>query len=280
MLSYYDYVNQPIPEVHFGIRDDTLNEEIKAKHYLGYVGPKQHYPTDNGYKLYYGNSIYQNNKYPNKFFHFSGTSVPKAFNSMSDVLEHDSNEREKQEKAIDVIGHSLIDHYANNVRVTPDEHDAISAYTSPYSSLNRKLLAHKLTDLDRQQIHHVDSVLSRGKTPDDLVVYTGTNKDHAETLAKESIVKHPAYLSSSLSLRKAKAFAESKDGSVVAIHLPVGHSGLYLQHISRIPSEREFLLPRGLKLSIDHSKDEMISVDKNKHRVLHHANVVNSNTPD
>jgi hypothetical protein len=90
--------------------------------------------------------------------------------------------------------------------------------------------------------------------------------------ANSHIVHHSAFLSTTLDKKLAANYSTTNQGDVIAIHLPKGHTGAYVAHMSKHPDEHEFILPRNLKLKIDHSKREVIGNASAEYPIyLHHA---------
>lgn len=177
---------------------------------------------------------------------------------------HDSEEHHK----------SLSSHYKF------DEHEGkhIYRYTADSTPLNRSLI-HKHenpTDAwhhaDHEREHgehqkHLDSILSKHKTPETMHVFSGTSfnpermkpKDHD---GKSHFKIHlPAYSSTSTSQMNA-GFYSSKDhdshkagqahgehNHMLHITVPKGSKGAYVAHHSR-HDEKEFLMARGSNLKV------------------------------
>lgn len=275
MLSYEQFYRRKsrIPEVHFDIsNEEHLEEQISIPHYADYVGPPETAPDRLGYNRVPGTAaIYTHQSKPG-FFHFGGGKDATVHPTLDDAMQHHEDIVHNQEQHADVVGEKLSSHY-RKIPLNEHETNALNIYTDASSRLNSRILGKKLETEDLPRMHHMDNALNWGKTPNDLIVYTGTDKDHSQLLRNSRLVKHPAYMSTSLSLRKAVGFATGKEGDVVAIHVPANHAGLYLPHISRIPSEREFLLPRGLTLRLHPESRQIISKNKEGDILMHHATI-------
>jgi len=273
MLRFTEYAKNHIPSVHLSIRDDVLEEERKVEHFLGYVGPEEHSPENRGFNLYPGEpNVWEHPAHPGKFFHFSGTSTPKQFDTLNDAANHDFELGNRQRDGVIALNDELVGHYRQHTALNMPEAKAIAKYTFT-SGINQHLLANTVDSEHAETVSHLDTAISRGKTPADLVVYSGTSSRHSNLLRHNDKVYHPAFLSSSLSLRLATGFAQSRGGDVVALHIPKNHAGLYVPEYSSIPAEREFILPRKLTLNIDHSKRQVIARGQSDRVYLHHATI-------
>ena len=143
----------------------------------------------------------------------------------------------------------LVSHYKN-----VDPHGAVAQYTDSPSKTNPN-------DLDRE--------LHSYATPHALSVYSGTRTDiHSIAPSKDGYrrIAHVGATSTSIDHRIAKQFTQSHEEDkhntlehVLHIHLPKGHPGVYVAHVSKAHSlddiplevnEKEFILPRGTKLKL------------------------------
>lgn len=136
---------------------------------------------------------------------------------------------------------------------------------------------------DEHNMKIMDDALRHHTTPHDLTVYSGLGQFHGDVVATNQRVHHPAYLSTSLRPDMAMGFAHCHlhGTDVVAhllkIHVPQGHPGAYVDHISRNPGEQEFILPRDTTLHIDHGKRQYMKIPfsfgrgGNRHYFIHHA---------
>lgn len=290
MVTFKEYVERihkpSIPKVLFGIeRGETLFEEIHIDHYSDYIGPEENHPLNRGFRRIF-RGMYSHPDHPGKTFVFHGTNPPTVFDnahtSDDEIMEYeDARKREARKHLYNTI-HTLNSHY--DVGNYSQHHiENVDRYTSVHSNINNLLLRTGAEDLKHNHgyhdhITHLDSALSVKHTPDDMVVYSGTNEDHAKILRNNSIIHHPSYISSSIVISKAAGFARSKTGDVVKIHVPKGHPGLFPHEMSQIPSEFEFILPRDTYLHIDHTKRHVLSDDLRKSTngvtYVHHATIV------
>jgi hypothetical protein len=151
---------------------------------------------------------------------------------------------------------SLKSHYSNFDN-TDKEH--IKTYTNSSWRINGTLLRGKTgvehPDHD-DKVKGIDHLLSKHAAPHDMHVYTGVDDNHPlhdiESKHKEHNLIHPGYTSTSISKSRAEGFAKSTntDKHVLKIHVPAGHPGAYIDHLSANKGEKEFLLPRGTKLKV------------------------------
>lgn len=172
----------------------------------------------------------------------------------------------------------LVSHYKD-----VDHHSAASQYTDSPSKTN-------LDNLDRELHSH--------STPFAMSVYSGTRTNiHSIAPSKDGYrrLTHVGVTSTSIDHRIAKGFTQSHTEDehnnhehVLHIHLPKGHPGAYVAHVSKAHSlddiplevnEKEFVLPRGTKLKL-HPKpvttthtSHMPSGDYHNHTHTWHATV-------
>jgi hypothetical protein len=156
----------------------------------------------------------------------------------------------------------LVKHYKNY----DDNHEHyIKNYTSESSHINNKLWKKTiLSSYEKKHIKNIDSVIKKHKTPKAMTVYSGLGKkhplhDHLNKKNKKPIkLIHHAFTSTSLSNNVAGKFSHSlysdkntiEHRHVLKIHVPKGHTGAYVSHISIYPREKEFIMPRGTKLHV------------------------------
>lgn len=281
MLSFTEYAkyyHKPtVPVVHFDIkeREQQLDEGVPiAGNYEDYIGPEDGHPLKNGYVREYG-PIYSHPAHPGKFFHFAGTSTPKQFGSYESALE--DNMQIKHDRETNVVNRAaeLEQHYDKS-KFNDAHKGSIWGYTMFDSKTNLRLLQQanggELSENENKLVNNLDTALSVVKTHRPLELYSGTSASHAALLRNNDVVDHPGYISTSINAKKALNFAKNKGGDVIKIHLPQGHHGAYVGEMSAVPGEREFIVPRGMRLKIDHSKREIIVDDMHHWPIyLHHA---------
>lgn len=265
-----EYVKS-VPCVQFSIRDDSptqLNEAIHVRHFEEFRGPEDLTPESQGFvRVYHG--IYTHPQHPQKLFGFHGSPVPVEYNDKAEAYSGYYNVDTKRHEALDAASDKLTKHYDPNSYSTA-ELDHVRRYTHFASNVNHRILNNTTIPEDAQHIHHLNSAILKHPIPDDMVVYSGTNKTHATTIKDNDVVHHPAFVSTSLSLWRAAKFANDKEGDLMAIHLPKGHPGLYAEHMSHMPTERELILPKGLHFKIDHSRRERLYYNS-KPLTIHHV---------
>lgn len=145
--------------------------------------------------------------------------------------------------------------------LTPDELKSVRYYTgNGYKTLNKSLRATgRPHSRGVAHVQRLDTVLSRpdAATPVDVTLYRGSvvpqlPKDPTKMVG--AIMTDPAYLSTSISDRTAQGFLGATKPGKSAIRLkiqaPAGTRGMYVDPISSMQGEREFLLPRGTQLRV------------------------------
>ena len=175
---------------------------------------------------------------------------------------------------------------------TPEHEGHLKAHTDDSTDVNNYLWdKHEDVPEFGHDPHHehnikkMDHALSAYKTPSNLIVYSGIHYDPRGRMNSEKVVHHPAYMSTSLDKDIAKGFASDKPASprqakgkhILAIHVPEGHPGAYVGHISHVSSEREFVLPRDTKLKHIKTESEVESsriLRKPYSLHIHHMEVV------
>lgn len=276
MINFTEYKQKLAPKtkkVLFDIGSSILTEDIGTNAYAGFIGNQDETPSSLGYKMYSG-TIYTHPDHPGKVFHFSGTNKPISFDSIHDAIEHDDMITKANHRELESMSSDLQRHY--RPALYSDDHAvALKQYTHAMSNLNYKLLkGHNLLTGDKHTMKHLDSAINKQHSPDNMILWSGADADHSETLQRENVVHHPSYISTSISPKIAMGFAVEKGGDLIKIHLPAGHPGIFIPpHMSSIPSEKEFILPRNLRLRVDHSKRQRFVHDMHKQRsgFIHHV---------
>ena len=116
-----------------------------------------------------------------------------------------------------------------------------------------------MSDSTKNITKGMDEALNQVKTPRSFHVYSNTKMDPRQHINKEGIVHHPAYMSTTINPTFAKNWwlgrNKKEDGKVISekhilkIRIPKGHSGSYVgEHISSVPHQHEFILPRGTNM--------------------------------
>lgn len=157
----------------------------------------------------------------------------------------------------------LLEHYAILHKCRSVECDSIRAYTgSYYKELNNYLRHGKSSSEERAEwitntfAPEIDRAIENGpRVPKDLIVFRGLNKEIVNNLEIGVVFEDKGFVSTTI-----KKDALSKDGTILGtqkkepaileIRVPKNSKGLYIEHLSRVKSENEFLLPRGSKFKV------------------------------
>lgn len=202
------------------------------------------------------------------YIHHSGTKSTK-FKSLDAAHEFAEARRSKYKKDLINANSEMKKHY----NISDSDAKAIGQYANHLGPINHKLIkGEALNDRESGFVNSLDSAIRNHKAHDDLILYSGTNKDHAERLRSQEVVHHPSFISTSISPSAARSFATQKGGDIVKIHVPKGHPGVYIHGVTNYEGEREFVLPKGLNLRIHPDKEETLIHDDKAYRV-HHATI-------
>lgn len=274
-FTYYaKHIHKPTryPEVLFGIAKGPA-ELLESTNLPYYFGSPEKSPEALGMRrIEVG--IFTHPDRPGRIYTFHGDTMKEHVNinaAHDEVFKH----RQLHQDEIENQALDLMQQY-HHTKYSPFHKTAIAQYTDAWSPYNKKIIRKEdLSDDMVRIIGHLDTAMNVTKLHEPLTVYSGTDPAHANLLRNNPIVHHPSFLSSSLSMSKARGFADQGSdgqGDVVAIHLPKGFSGVYTGDMSSIPSEKEFILPRHTNLIIDpHKKDVVYSMDGNRKFIVHHA---------
>lgn len=252
------------PDVHGSVSFAIhLEEAIQAPDHYDYLGPKEHAPSPN---QFVSPGVIRHPKFEDDYarVHPDGRVSRIPEDKVDGVIELAKSAFKHKLHATHL---ELVDHFD---KYTSKDADAISKYTSN-SSVNRDLLSNP--NHKSSLTSALDSAIARHAAPDDITVYSGTSIDHANSLRTHSIVHHPAYLSSSPSINAARSFANKNAGDIMKIVIPKGHPCAYISDHSKHTGEYEVLLPKGLNLKIDKSK-EQVFVGKSGSYKVHHCDIV------
>lgn len=205
------------------------------------------------------------------------------------------------------------DHIHNKVapldfeKMSSNEQEAVHDYSDESrpinSTLHQHAKGHDVSTVNKQAyrktIGHLDSVMRRRSTSEDMHVYTGLKHSPAKHFKKEEgkvpekkVVHLPAFTSTSTSVKSARGFAEptmhpnderhgitySEDGEarhILKIHVPKGTPAMSLKEKSFAPEEHEVLLHRGMHIEVHHQPEHL-----SKDTFLWHARVVGHKVPD
>jgi len=136
--------------------------------------------------------------------------------------------------------------------LTADERESLEAYgQGTFIGINGSLRNGHKGGFDGD-IKSLDSVMAKSKTPESVVVYRGVKAEVLDGLAEGDVFRDPGYLSTSLRPEVAKFFREENmDGMTLAIKVPAGSHGIYLDAGARDDHDQaEFVLPRKSRLKI------------------------------
>ena len=153
----------------------------------------------------------------------------------------------------------------------------IGKYTSNLQDLNHKMNQGKnLTDEESDMINKLSGILNKNKTTEPMTVWTGVSYAHHNILKNaEEPIHHRAFISTSINPNIARGFAEKKKGHIVELEVPTGTPSAYVSHVSEHDGERELILPRGMKIEIDHSQRKVLVHDSGKF-IVHKGKIVPS----
>lgn len=206
------------------------------------------------------------------------------------------------------------DHIHNKVapssrdKMSHNEHEAITDYSDESRPLNSLLHnhsnGHDITGINKTQykktIGHLDNLLGRQSTTEDMHVYTGLKGSPTKHFKKvggkvpdKALVNLPAFTSTSTSIKSARGFAENtshpnddrhgiqypddEHGAkhILKIHVPKGSHAMSIKGASFAPEENEILMHRGHQVEI-HGTPEHLS----SNTYLWHAKVVGHKVVD
>lgn len=180
--------------------------------------------------------------------------------SSQDMAELYSNNKQKQfQKAIVEAHNRLSEAY----QYSDKDKDVLARYTSILGDLNHRMTGRKsLNEDEEKMVNSLSKILEAHKTTEPMVVYSGINKAHHGILKNsEGPVEHRAFISTSINPNIARGFAEKSGGHIIELHVPVGTPSAYVSHVSEHDGERELILPRGMRISVDHSKRKTLIHD-------------------
>jgi hypothetical protein len=249
----------------------NLNETVEVKDYYGYMGKESDIPGN-----HLGSGVFERDD--GKFVHHNGNKGV-SFKDKDAAYDFAEIRRNKFKKDLESAHNEMKANTKNmsdaDLAITKNYTDHLNHFSRNGLGLNEHLHNNlPLDDKQKEFVKSFDSVLNNHSAPDDMVVYTGTNSNHANIIRGNGVVNHPGYLSTSLSHNSARSFANQKGGDIVKIHIPKGHPGLYVSHLSNYEGEREFVLPRNTKLKIHKDKEQVLLHDSGKYTV-HHATIEN-----
>jgi hypothetical protein len=238
-------------------RVGDVNESFETPQYFNYLGPKEHAPSP---KDFVGDTLINHPTDPEMYaVAMPDGRISRVHPDRADQVQSSARKAFQigLRKAIDAVDSKFPDY-------TSKEQKVIHAYVKD-SSINKDLIDGK--KVDRMPL---DDVISSHKAPMDMVVWSGTSKEHAAVLEASNSVHHPAFTSTSLSIRAANDFASKhpEHGDIMKIHVPKGHPCAYVRGDDH-EGEREIILPRNIVINIDPSKEERMVTPKGTFRVHH-----------
>jgi hypothetical protein len=255
MISFRDYLTQP-PKILCGIargEDQKLFEEL-------HVDPFQFIVHKDHQDKHRGTIIAPGVMHIKKFGHTEHYLVhrevgkdPMMFTDQDAALQHADQVKKQADKKLVELHDKLSAHYYQ----THQKHAIhLATYGTGSSNLNFALMDGETPT----QALKLDHALNHQSTPDSMVVYSGISNGHAAKVGANDVVHHPAFLSASLNMNIAAAFSLSQNSNhILKIHVPIGHRGAYIGDLSGANKhEKEFLLPRGLKLRIHRDKEHIV----------------------
>jgi hypothetical protein len=272
MISFQQYLTEP-PKILCGIarkpstQQLELMEDLHVEPYT-FVVPKEQESEYVGHV--HAPGILKVTKFGRDTKYYAHREVgkdPIEFSNVQAASKFVSSRWKQHDKTLIGTHDALMRHY----RGTHDKYETIlNTYGRGSSLLNHKLM----TGETPEQALRLDHALHHQVTPDNMVVYSGISNDHAAKVRSNDVVHHPAFLSTSLRMSTAQMFSHSQSSrDILKIHVPAGHPGAYIGELSGSNShEKEFLLPRGLKLRIHHDK-QLIAKTQQGDFTIHHATI-------
>lgn len=246
----------------------VVNEQIEVENYFNYLGPKETAPDP---KTYVRPGLQRNPTDPDNYMYTRSDGTTRTV-SDERADEFSNMNRRMYAKSVRRTADKLDSLYPES---TPRENKIISDYVKD-SKINHRMVAGNLIPGDREKIDALSNVISQ-PAPDDMVVYSGTNPDHADILAKHDVVPHPSFLSTTISPNGARTFAQKdiygkRQGAIMKIHIPKGHPTALVRSGGQ-DGEHEILLRPNTKIKIDRSKEHAM-VGQHGYVTVHHCEIV------
>lgn len=271
MISFSEYITQP-PNILCGIARDHnyLFEELHAEPYH-FIVPKSSADKYPGTLASTGVMHLKKFGQPDQWLAPREVGKePIAFTDKDAAFTHSKHTQKQTTKKIEEIHQKLSGHYYK----TQQKYEVpLKTYGMSSTNLNHSLLS---GERPSEQAFKLDHALNHTATPDDMVVYSGISSTHAQKVIANDVVHHPSFLSTSLDLNTAASFSMAQcSNHVLKIHVPAGHRGAYIGELhDRTKHEREFLLPRGLKLRFHRDKETILKRGHgNPDFHIHHATI-------
>jgi hypothetical protein len=209
--------------------------------------------------------------------------------SLSQILNEGLHDPETPDETLErkTLHYDLIDHY--NFSNKKDLHN-IKNYTAGDTQSNYLWNKHAGTDKRHagtdKQVNSLNNTLKIHKTPHDMTVYSNSKMDPREKKNAEGVVHHPAFMSTTIEKGFAKDWENTtrrerqpngvipRDKHVLAIHVPKGSHGAYVDHLSELPGQSEFILPKAANLKY-HSTESHVNPE---HKELWNGDKIENHT--
>jgi hypothetical protein len=188
----------------------------------------------------------------------------------------------------------LVKHYDGIIFNSLHRH-SIKNYTKDSSDLNNHLWEEHKKPIKsvynslNNVAEELNKTLHSYKTPHKLEVWSSSKIDPREKMDDKKIVHHPAFLSASID----KAIAEGRNTfntqvkengdihhNILKMNIPKDHPGVYVDHVSHMHGEKEFILPKGTNLKYKktdtHEKDyynHVLGKSVKSYTHIHHMSI-------
>ena len=210
------------------------------------------------------------------------------------IKEESSEERMAAQKQRQEGESSLIGRLEKHYKHPEIDHIHLYNYTADSSELNNHLWkSHKGEEIPDdvnskfrvRDIDRLSKIMDKHKTPEAMTVWSKSRHDPRELKNKDSVVHHPAFLSTSIRksyVESARGFGNrnttKKDGithhHVFKINVPKGHKGVYIPDEHSVDNQaKEFVLPKGLNMKHHDTFTKEDNTSKN-HYHEHHLSVI------
>lgn len=168
--------------------------------------------------------------------------------------------------------------------LTRQEVEALSNYTwkeygdtsvANFEDINNYLRNGEISKVGKTKIENaisnIDNAIDKYKLEKDLVLYRGIdtptlieqaigekkwtrNEDAISGYLKNKTIENKAFTSTSLSQKEASNFGLGNNSCILRINAPAGTKGAYIDTVSKISKEKEFLLARNINFKINRIK--------------------------
>lgn len=155
-----------------------------------------------------------------------------------------------------ISDNELLNHYKLSEKCAAGlDCSGITTYTGgTYQAINRFLREGSIspslgvTNLENL-VTKIDTAMNKApRTPRDMITFRGFDREVFDKINPGTIFKDEGYYSTSIDNNVAKSFGSY----IVDVRIPKGSKGVYVGEygISKYPSEREFILPRGSRFKV------------------------------